>query len=267
VLIKYFLSILLLFTITRGAFDRMEAGAGPLAMGKACVAMQNLPFAIYYNPANISDNNLQLSLDYQNYYGIKDLNRVNLVFNLPIKRIPTSFAVSSFGNTIYREMQLMMAGAYRIASTLAFGVSLQYYHCSIKGYGSQSTWGINMGVAYELLDRVRIGSQVTNLNQPVISNVREKLPQTFSVGISYQAGKLFMLNMEFFRDTNFDQEYRFGLDYSLSSYFNIRAGIIDRLNNYSGGCALSLDKVSFEYALVIHQTLGASHITSLLISL
>ena len=180
-------------------------------MGKACVAIRDLPHAIYYNPANLSGNKIQVSLDYQNYYGIKDLNQVNLVLNLPTNRIPASFGVSSFGNNLYRELQLITAGAYRIASTLSLGLSFQYYFCSIKGYGSQATWGINMGVAYELLDNVHIGSQITNINQPTISRIREKLPQTFAFGINYQATKLLKLNIELFHDTRFDQEYRFGL--------------------------------------------------------
>jgi hypothetical protein len=265
--IKVSISFLLLTTLLIGAFEKMEAGAGPLAMGKACVAMQDLTYAIFYNPANIPDSKVQFSLDYQNFYGIKGLSQANLVVNYPIRKLPVAFGVSSFGNNLYREMQINAAGAYRIGSKFSVGLSLQYYFCTIKDYGSQAAWGFNLGLAYTLIENVRIGSQVTNLNQPTISQIHEKLPQTFSFGINYQVNKLLMLNMDLFHDNRFDQEYRFGLDYCLSPHFNIRAGIIDRLNNYSGGCAIFLKTVVFEYALAFHQILGASHITSLIIRL
>jgi hypothetical protein len=231
------------------------------------VAMQDLPYAIFYNPANIPYSKVQFSLDYQNFYGIRDLNQANLVINIPIRKVPAAIGIGSFGNNLYREIQLMAAGAYRIGTKFSFGLSMQYYFCAIKGYGSQAAWGINLGMAYTLIENIRIGSQVTNINQPVISQIHEKLPQTFSFGINYQASNLLMLTMDLFHDNRFDQEYRFGLEYCMSPYFRIRGGIIDRLNNYSGGCAIFLKTVIFEYALVSHQILGASHITSLIIRL
>jgi hypothetical protein len=259
--------MLALLAVTQGAFEKLEAGAGPLAMGKACVAIQDLPYAIFFNPANLPGDQFQLALDYQNYYGIKDLNQVDLVVNIPLGLVPFSFGFSSFGNTLYREMQLTTAGLFRMASKFSLGLSLQYYFCSIKNYGSQATWGFNLGLAYTLIDNLKIGSQITNLNQPTISRTREKLPQTFSVGMNYTATRLLSLNFELFRDSRYEQEYRFGADYQISSLFHIRAGIIDRVNNFSGGCALQIGTFIFEYALVSHQTLGASHITSLLFTL
>jgi hypothetical protein len=264
---KRIVFFLLLISLLNAAFEKMEAGAGPLAMGKACVAIQDLPYAIFYNPANIPVEAIQFSLDYQNFYGIKELNQVNLVINMPIRKIPAAFGVSSFGNNLYREMQLTAAGAYRIGSKLSAGLSMQYYFCTIKGYGSQSVWGFNLGLAYSLIENIRIGSHITNINQPAISRMDEKLPQTFSLGIHYQASTLLALNMDLFHDNRFDQEYRFGLAYRVTPYLSLRGGVIDRLNNYSGGCALFLKSIVFEYALVSHQILGASHITSLMISI
>lgn len=238
-----------------------------MAMGKACVAIKDLPLALYYNPANISADKMSISLDYQNFFGIRNLNQVNLVLNVPFHPSPFACGISSYGNNLYREFQLITAGAYQLAPEFSIGVSIQYYHCSIKGYGSQATWGINLGAAYQLTHHVFIGSQITNLNQPTISHDLEKLPQTFSLGMTYKAAEVLLLNIEFFRDTRFEQEYRFGLEYRLAPYFNIRTGIIDQVNNFSAGCALSLDVIAFEYALVTHQVLGVSHVTSLLITL
>jgi hypothetical protein len=266
-LIKICIGLLGVFTVTHGAFEKLEAGAGPMAMGKACVAIPDLPYAIFFNPANIPGGHFQLSMDYQNYYGIKDLNQVDLVVNLPIRSAPISLGLSSFGNTLYRELQMMTAGVFRIASKFSLGLSLQYYFCSIKGYGSQATWGFNLGLAYVLIDKIKIGSMITNINQPTISRAREKLPQTFSIGINYGATPLLSLNLELFQDSRYKQEYRFGADYHLSSFMHLRAGIIDRVNNFSGGCSLAIGTFVFEYALVSHQTLGASHITSLLFTL
>jgi hypothetical protein len=180
---------------------------------------------------------------------------------------PFSFAVNRFGNKHYQEIQLTAASRYEIVENCAIGISVQSYILSIHQYGQALAWGINFSVLYKLLPEVSIGALVTNLNQPLISAVRERLPQTMSLGLCYYPASSLMVSFEIFRDMRFSHEYRAGCSYQVISFLTVRAGIEDHLNIYSYGLGINMKKINFDYTLRNHPVLGISHILTFAIKL
>ena len=231
------------------AFEKNEVGAQPLALGNACAALAASPFALYYNPANIQYiASFQFAFSYQNYYGIPEINQINLIANHHLKEWPLSLGVNRFGNNLYQEMQLILGSSTRLMEHASIGLSVQYYLLQIKNYGQSSTWGVNLGFQYTLVKNFDMGIHITNINQPVLGESREKLPQCFSIGFCYRPICTLNLLMEFFRDVSFGQDYRAGIEYNLSKYFVLRTGIIDQYNTVNLGFGIILKNLMIGYS-------------------
>ena len=252
----------------KGAFDKKEVGASSFALGNAVVAIDQYLFALYYNPAALStEGKFQTAFSIQNYFGIGDLNAIDIMINFSLFKHPFSFAINRFGNRYYQEIQLTAASRYELFEKCSIGFSVQYYLLSIQNHGQSLSWGVNISALYNLTPNVSIGALVTNLNQPVISSTLEKIPQTMSLGFCYNPVSDLEFSFEVFQDIRFDQEYRAGVSYQVIPLLKLRAGIEDQLNVYSYGFGINMAWMIFDYGLRNHPVLGISHIVTLSILL
>lgn len=252
----------------KSAFEKKEVGASSFAIGNAAVAIDEYLFALYYNPAALSaPEKFQIAFSLQNYFGIGELNAVDMTTNFTLAGHPLSFAINRFGNRIYQEIQLTAGSRYKLLKNCAIGFSVQCYILAIRQYGQTLAWGINLSVLYKLIPDVSVGALVTNLNQPVISAAGEDLPQTMSIGFCYYPVPDLIVSFELYQDTRFSQEYRAGCSYQVIPFLTVRAGIEDQLNIYTYGLGINMNWINFDYALRTHPVLGVSHIATLSIVL
>lgn len=261
--------ILLIFSIfqipesTMPAFNKKETGAIAIAMGQAVVAINEFPMAIYYNPAALHRfGHANIILTYQNYYGLRELNEVDALINFSIAGNGLSVALNRFGNNLYRETQITAGGCLKIVEGCTVGLSVQYYLISIKNYGQDAAFGLNIGLLYKLLPYLSVGALATNINSPDITRSDEKLPQTFTMGFAYEPIESLMLSFDLYRDLKYSLEYRAGFSYRIINPLYIRGGIEDQAGIYSLGVGIFTVFFNLDYAIKIHHILGASHIFS-----
>jgi len=260
--------IICCFSNSFTAFEKLEAGAQPISMGNAIVAMRYSPFAIYYNPAALSDDsNFEIAFSYQLLFGMKNLAQIDMIVNSSIKGHPFSMAISRYGNSKYQEIQICAGSKFNITPMCAIGGSIHYYQLSISNHGGQNTWGLNLAFYYDLVPTLRLGALVTNLNQPHISRINEQLPQTMNLGFSYEPVIELVICFSLYRDIHFPQDYRAGLSYQLLSVLSFHAGVEDQINTYNFGFGIETTMLKFDYALRIHQFLGTSHVFTLMVTL
>jgi hypothetical protein len=249
---------------TRAAFEKKEVGASSFAIGNAAVAIDDFIFAIYYNPAALSlSEKVRVAFTVQNYYGISGLNSVDLTTRFSLAGYPFSIAINRFGDQKYHELQFSAGSRIEILKNCALGFSIQCYILSIRNYGQALAWGTNLAVLYRLLPEITIGALVTNLNRPTLSEVKEQLPMTTSLGLCYIPAEDLMLSLEIFQDTRYSAELRFGCSYQVLPLLRIRAGIEDHLDLYSYGIGINMNWINIDYALRTHSVLGISHIATL----
>jgi len=264
----FYLFFALSLPASRAAFEKIEMGASALAMGNAAVARSGFPFAVHFNPAAINvQGPLGFALTYRDFYGLKEVRQVDLVSNFSIAGRSFSMGINHLGSAHYAEIQVCLGMAYDLGHQFSMGLCFQLYHLRIKGYGEDLAWGIHCGVLYELLPSLALGAQMTNLNRPHISASAEKLPQMMTLGLCYTATEKMCILFAVCRDIRYDPEYRAGMAYQLTTGFTLRAGLEDSIETVSAGCGFALNDYCIEYALRIHQTLGASHIVSFCLSL
>jgi len=246
------------------SFEKNEAGAREQSLGNAIVALDNTPFALLYNPANIqSVPSFSVYTSYRNFYGLTGIYQADIVANTSINGIGSAFSVSKYGNDLYSEMEIKAGGSYKIVENLSLGMSLQGYFLSIKNYGDAKSWGLNIGLQYNYLENLSIGAFVTNINNPTIGSVEEELPQTFSLGFKYNLMDRVTLFFELFRDVKHEQDYRVGFEYEPYDKVFLRLGVMDNTNTYSFGVGSSFSFLKFDYAIIDHSILGISHAITL----
>jgi len=254
--------------VAKGAFEKKEVGASSFAIGNAAVAIENNMFAIYYNPAALVPSEpSRIAFTFQNFYGISDLNAMDLSSCFSLADHPFSIAFNSFGDQKYHEFQFSVGSSFNIIENGSVGTSIQCYMLSIYGYGQTTTWGINLGILYKFLPGLTIGTMVTNLNQPSISESKDQLPQTMSMGCSYYPVNNLMLSLEIFQDLRYEPEFRAGFTYQVMPVLTIRIGLEDQLNIYCYGLGIQVGRLFVDYALRTHSVLGISHIVTLIITL
>jgi len=257
---KYFITFFILGFSLYASFEKREAGAREQSLGNSVVALDNTPFAIIYNPANIRPGPaFNVYANYRNFYGLPGIYQADIVANTPIYGIGFAFAVSKYGNDLYSEVEISAGGSYNITENLSLGIGLQGYFLSIKNYGDSQSFGLNLGFQYEYLETLSIGAFITNINNPRIGSVEEELPQTFSLGFKYDLMKRASLFFELFRDVKHEQDYRGGFEYEPYDNIFLRVGIMDNTSSYSFGFGSSINFLIFDYALIDHSVLGISH--------
>ncbi|MFC2088075.1 hypothetical protein ACFLSX_00605 [Calditrichota bacterium] len=257
---------LLIFSINFSAlasFEKKEAGAREQALGNALVAFQDHPFAIHYNPANIiSRDTTKIFAGYRNFFDLAGIYQADIVANTSLLNKPISFAVSKYGNDLYSEIQISFGSSISVFENFAVGGSLQLYSLSIKNYGESLACGINLGVKYKALENVYLGAHITNINSPTIGKVAEEIPRTFSLGAQYELFDRGIILFELHRDVQHEQDYRSGFEYEVFDRTFLRLGISDKSNIYSFGVGSEINIFVFDYALMVHEILGASHALS-----
>ncbi|MBI5475571.1 MAG: hypothetical protein HY964_02400 [Ignavibacteriales bacterium] len=263
---KYLFLTILFIEICRCGFERNETGARAIAMGGATTANFDTIWSLYTNPAGISGcNNLKIGSAYTpQQFGLSELASGGIVAVSPISFGVVGGAVRYYGFKKYNEFTATFSYGMTV-SAIAFGVNLNYYHLSIEQYGSAVALGIDAGILAPLSEKLLTGLFIRNLNSPTIGISKNKLPQSFSIGIGYLPFNSVQIGIDFYKETLFEPSLRTGVEYWLIDALAIRAGITDNPDQYSGGIGIKVSTIRFDYALTKHPDLGWSHSFSLTI--
>lgn len=250
------------------AFEKTESGAAALSMGNAWVAVPHPQTALFYNPAGIdSIGSFSTYMSYRTFYGLPEIRQYDMTLSANILNHPVALGTSLFGTNDYSELQILAGSAYDISAGIRMGISFQYYLLSISGYGADYTFGINWGIQYAISPVLICAAMVSNINKPLIGRIKEKLPQSFGLGLCYFPARGLIISTEVYHDIRFDQDFRLGISYQFDYPIIIRIGFQDGVNCYGIGLGTKVNSLCFDYAVQIHTILGVSHIFSFSIQL
>jgi hypothetical protein len=259
-----FAAVILTAVTSYAAFDFIGLGAESISLGNAMVAYRAHSYAVYYNPAHISSaQKPAIEFGYRSFFGLSSPRQIYLLFNHSIRKIPFSCCCMYLGNPVYNEMQFAAGSSYTFQKKVAVGMSLNLYALNISGYASSVNAGVNLGFSYLLTDQFVMGVLITNLNQPKFSRCGEKVPQSFSLGWCYSPQENFALCYELYRDVKYETEYRAGVMIRIPPALAVRFGLEDKMNTCNLGLGITVHGIQFDYAVILHQVLGISHVTSM----
>lgn len=239
-------------------YSQNSMGAKLVSMGQAGVALPYTEWALFSNSALLTVNQNSASFYRFRYVGISEITDIAAVLNLQTRFGTMGFAIHRYGFNLFSENRLMI-GFKKSFGTFHAGISTGYYHVSQGGnYGSAGAFGVNIGVAAELVDGLWIGARATNINYPSYGNSDEIVPRDLSLGFSYQLAVNTLLSMEAMKDVMFPLSLRSGLQIELIPSLFARAGFTSNPETYSFGFGYTPDRWSINIGIQQHNPLGLS---------
>ena len=257
---------LLSFQLSLSGFHRQGFGARSRAMGGASVGLSDDVWSAVLNPAALA----QITAGDAGFFyspqpfGLSELADIGVVAASGTPLGSVGIAVRRFGYSRYHEITGTL-GYARVFENAGIGIAANFYSVSIERYGSASTIGFDIGMYVRLLEQFRWGVSVHNINTPSIGAARDKLPQSFLVGIAYLPHIRVRLPFDIQKETSYYPTPRFGFEYWPVDAVAFRAGYCDEQSEISSGLGIRIFSFQFDYAIVHHQELGWTQIGSVLL--
>ncbi|MFV1884713.1 MAG: hypothetical protein ACMZ7B_09515 [Balneola sp.] len=259
--IRYKISFVLFFMgISIAANAQFSIGARGVSLGQATTALIENDWSLYSNPALL--NSEQPSLG---FYGLRNYGFVEISDMAAFGSLPTSFGTGAlgihrYGDNLYNETRVRL-GYKNEWEQLHIGLALNYNHISFGGpYGSGGAYGVDVGIAAQVIDQLWLGATATNLNQPAypFSSGDEDLARELSIGFSYALEETALFVMDIVKDVRFPVSYRGGLEATIIEELKGRVGVTLSPRTYSFGLGYSKDFWEINLAVQQHNPLGLS---------
>lgn len=294
------------------AFVDVGYGARPVAMGSAYSGLADDANALFWNPAGLNQlAEKQAAFTTANILGIIRYNIIS--FAMPIKigeaQQGGGVAVISSGDEALKEFTLLAGYSRRIAG-VDLGLNLKYRYASFgknsldrgesevfsdieysdalanQVHGSANGFGLDLGIMYQLNEKIRCGMMVRDLFSPVSWNssvnnpalktkgkYTENVPTEVIVGTSYKVFDEFLVTADYQPALSKDVSnmIRGGAELTLFKHFFVRAGLQDIVNDqpdekyvFGLGLQMNIGKgtgISFDYSYVIEQLANSNRLT------
>jgi hypothetical protein len=254
------------------SFDDYEPSARARGMGGAFYSVSNDANAVFYNTAGLQFAGNGIVGNYTKLFGndFQVLSAIGLSMNLPKKFGTLGIGLQALDVT-YMDVTLTSEKTYSLNhaitimkdyhSELHFGYSLNMYHLSFSGFGSQTTVGVNVGALAVLHQRTKLGFTVTNVNNPSVGDdFTQDLPQKMTIALAYEpyygVTTALELKKSFDRD---ETEIHAGTEFEILQGFVLRTGIRNHPASYSAGLGLNVKNILVDYAYSTHEIGGTHH--------
>jgi len=258
-LVIFFLLLLLQIKVHAG-FELQGSSARFQAMGQAGVGLANNPDAIFINCSGLAQlKGLALSAYYTRPFGMKELNFGSLAAIVPTSIGSFATGLASFGNEIYREQSVILSLSRSVKQNIYYGFNLHYMKLQISGYGSDFSFGLDIGFLVRIIPKMRWGFFATNLNRAAMGKTSDNLPQTFGTGIAIFPVEDLTLDLDIFKDSMFPLEFRCGIEYLLFHQIALRTGFSTEPAQFAAGLGFLFSHFELDYAVTTHPDLGLTH--------
>lgn len=255
-----FLIIIFSHLPLRASFELKGNSARVQAMGQAYIGLANTPDAIFSNCGGLAFiRHPSLALYFTRPYGMQELLQGSLSVTLPTPFGSFGTGVNHFGNELYQEQSLLFSYSQSIRQKFSWGINLHYMKLQIAKYGSDFSYGIDIGFLTKISQQLHWGFCATNINRATFDDGNECLPQTFASGVSVAPFQNFIVNFDIFKDTDFPLELRMGIEYLIFQKIAFRTGFTTEPSKFCFGFGLLFPYFAFDYAATSHIDLGLTH--------
>jgi len=262
---KYLCILILSSSIALAQFN---PGAKQISLSNADVALSNDVFALFNNPAGLSQLNWrEIGIYYSPApFGLSELANAYVAFNEPFSFGSVALGGMTYGFELYRESKIIMGYSYNYQNKFFAGAALNYHTLSIQNYGNDNAFYFNLGGLVYLSDDFRFGFSFYNINRASFGNNDDQIPVVLNSGFSYDILKSFSINVALEKDISYKTSLMFGVDYDIIEYLSLRSGFSNEPSRFSAGIGINYSFVSLDYAMFTHNDLGLTHQVGLIVS-
>jgi len=267
-----FTALILCQPITsRAAFEYVQVGARPAALGGAYCALSDDAHGTWHNPAGAGwSQRRAIALSFSRPFGLAELDTRELSLLQPVLGWILGLHARHFGGGLYRESTVGMSCAHRFLEGLSAGWCLSGRQLAICGYGSDETWSLDLGILAFPGARWRWGMAVHNINNGRLGRNQQGMPQVLMVGLACRPeerlwlsgellGDLTDLSVDPFGPPEYPLEWRLGCEARPWSATALRVGLQNHPLRISAGLELAAGPLRLGYAWRSHPLLGSTH--------
>ncbi|HRI85207.1 MAG TPA: hypothetical protein PK536_07140 [Ignavibacteria bacterium] len=255
--------VIVLFSIKSSVaqFENTETGARATGLNGAFTSLSNNSLAVFYNPSGLGQLKFrEISFYYgPEIFGVSGLSQAALSYAEPTGFGVFGAGVKTFGFELYRELTFILSYGNVVNEKVFLGVSANYYQLSIKNYNSASAFGIDAGAMAYFTDFMKWGFTAKNLSGSTIGISKEKIPQVYRTGFTFQPLSELLMILEAEKDVKYPLTFRTGFEYSVYDIADLRTGISTEPVSFSAGIGLNYRMFQIDYTVNNHQELGISH--------
>ncbi len=288
---RLFISLLLIGALSAQVFtDSWPGAAAGAGSGGAQVAVNQSMWAHSYNPAGLAFVD-KIGGGFANNnpgtYGFASLSMFTAA--LPINE--TYGTISLHGDMLRtKNGETVLSSENALGVTHAFHLMKDLRSSFTAGYslnllfvnygqsaglsgdgsdgidlGSVAGLGVDLGIRASLRNRAWMGIAVKNINGPKLgsSETEAQAPRKFVAGLGYMPYYGLTTSFEVEKIQGMDAQYRMGLDYAITEWFNIRAGVSTYPSQLTFGFGVKQSFFRLDYAYVNHPVLNGTHFFTL----
>lgn len=265
---RVLLHLLIFVSLISVSLGQMNPGAKQIAMANSDVALSDDVFSLFNNPAGLAQLGWrELGLYYSPApFGFKELANGYIAYSEPLGFGSAGIGAMTYGFELYRESRLLLSFSTLYLNKFFFGVSFNYHIVSIQGYGNKSIFYINGGCLGYLMNDLRIGFFIQNINQASYTSDEDQFPILLNFGLSYTINEILSLNCAIEKDIRYNASVRSGINYDIIDNLSLRIGFANEPAEFSCGIGIHFSYFNFDYAVFVHPDLGLTHQAGIIIS-
>ncbi len=246
-----------------GAFEPIYAGARPIGMAGAFVAVADDAEATFLNPGGMPRiARYALTSHYTKLFGMKELAQVSISGVAPTGLGHFGLFYHGLGGSLYREGVLGLSYARSVGRRFHGGLSLRRSSLAVRNYEGGATVALDAGILVDLPYDLHLGAMAHSVARLKESGSATGRPRIFQAGLS-RAGDRLAISLQIDRHPRHGYTTRVGQEYRLVQFVTIRAGLTTDPSMFYFGLGLAKGSVKTDYALSSHDLLGITHRFSL----
>lgn len=256
-------------------FDDYIPSARARGMGGAYTAVADDINSIFFNPAGLTNVNIEVMAGYSSLYGqeFSEYKTGAFGFRLPQKLGTLAFSGRMFDidfdeESLMSEQIWSASHAFNlqsdIHSQISLGYTVNFNRLQFDGEKTDTAVAIDLGATALLHGRTKFGFCVSNLNQAVMGDSNQNtLPSRLALGISYLPYDRVTTSIEIKKDFAQETEFMAGVEALLFDPLSIRFGVHQNPATWNGGIGLELQGLKIDLSYSTHTVLPGTFYTNL----
>lgn len=252
---------LFLLLCSTQSFTQVSPGARQIALSHSDAATSNDAFALFNNPAGLAEIvSQQVGL----FYSPSLLGLTEIASGFGTYSYPTSYGTLStgfmiYGFELYKETKLTIGYGKKLYNNFSVGIAAIYKNLTIKNYGSKGFILFNAGGIVQISSKFNLGFAFENITRTTVGEEDNQFPVVFWTGLSYNMIDGLSVFTAIKKELNFNLSFRFGMEYLLLEFLQLRIGTANEPDTYSGGIGIIYNIFQLDYAVTSHPDLGLTH--------
>ena len=232
------------------------AGARGIGMGNANLTLKDV-YSGFNNPAGLAYlDGFSGAAFVENRFLLQELQLAAISVAQSTNSGTIGMTLQYFGFEDYNEQKVGLNYSRKLFDKLSIGAQFDFLSTRVKEYGNASAITFDVGLQYEILDKLIAGLHVFNPIRATIG--AEDLPSIIQIGLTYKIADYLTISGAIEKDAFLPYNAKVGVEYQVADKIQLRVGMNSNPNRLSFGVGYLVNQLQLNVAATYHDVLGFS---------